>query len=112
MFLYVQQCVGPAARAARCWHFTQPSHITSDCTHISQLGQRVRAWLTYPHENETQRPALVAIAGAADYAEVSDRTIRRSIASNVITGYKLGPRCVRVDLNELDRALRKIPAAQ
>lgn len=48
---------------------------------------------------------------AAEYLGVSDKTLRRMIASGVVTGYRAGPRLIRVDLNELDAMLRPIPSA-
>ena len=54
---------------------------------------------------------LESIAGAAEYAGVHPRTIRRRIADGRLTGYRMGPRLIRVDLNELDAMLRPIPAA-
>lgn len=54
---------------------------------------------------------LESIAGAAHYAGVHPRTIRRRIAEGQLTGYRMGPRLIRVDLNELDAMLRPIPTA-
>ncbi|WP_040791120.1 helix-turn-helix transcriptional regulator [Nocardia paucivorans] len=45
---------------------------------------------------------LVGIAEAAAYTGVCTHTIRRYIASGILTGYRLGPRVLRVDLNELE----------
>lgn len=41
----------------------------------------------------------------------SERTLRRMIAAGRVTGYRAGPRLIRVDLNELDAVLRSIPTA-
>lgn len=57
----------------------------------------------------TQRHQLVPIPQAAEYAAVSVKTIRRRISDRSLTGYRMGPRLIRVDLNELDAALRPIP---
>lgn len=54
---------------------------------------------------------LAGIPQAAAYAAVSTKTIRRRIADGTLTGYRFGPRTLRVDLNELDDALRPIPTA-
>ncbi len=54
---------------------------------------------------------LESIPSAADYLGVSTKTIRRYIASGHVTGYRAGPRLIRVDLNELDAMLRPIPTA-
>lgn len=53
---------------------------------------------------------LASIAGAAEYGACSEKTIRRRIADGSLTGYRMGPRLIRVDLNELDQLLRPIPA--
>jgi excisionase family DNA binding protein len=52
---------------------------------------------------------IASVNAAAEYAGVSTKTIRRRISDGTITGYRLGPRTLRVDLNELDAALRPIP---
>ncbi|NNM45132.1 excisionase family DNA-binding protein [Knoellia koreensis] len=54
---------------------------------------------------------LVAIADAARYAGVHPRTIRRRIADGSLTGFRMGPRLIRVDLDQLDDLLVPIPAA-
>lgn len=55
---------------------------------------------------------LVPIATAAQVAACNPRTIRRRIADGTLTGYRLGPRLLRVDLNEVDeKLLRPIPTA-
>lgn len=48
---------------------------------------------------------------AAVSADVSVRTIRRWIAAGLITGYRVGPRLVKVDLNDVDKLARPIPTA-
>lgn len=52
---------------------------------------------------------LVSVPEAATYASVCAKTIRRRIADGDLTGYRMGPRIIRVDLNELDRLLRPMP---
>lgn len=61
----------------------------------------------------TQAPArrLGTIAAAAEFANVHPRTIRRRIADGTLTGYRVGPRLVRVDLDDLDSLVRPIPTA-
>ena len=39
---------------------------------------------------------------AAEYLGVTDRTIRQMIADGRLTGYRNGPRLIRVDLNQID----------
>jgi excisionase family DNA binding protein len=54
---------------------------------------------------------LVDLADAAAYAACCRETIRRRIADGTLHGYRLGKRLLRVDLNEIDAALREIPSA-
>jgi len=61
-------------------------------------------------KNPKQR-RLASIDVAAEYAGVSRRTICRRIDDGTIPAYKFGPRAVRVDLDELDAAMRPIPTA-
>ncbi len=49
---------------------------------------------------------------AAKYIGVSEKTIRRMIAEGQITGYRMGKRLIRVDLDELDELMRPIPNAK
>lgn len=64
------------------------------------------------HRTTTNAPRrLVKIAQAAEYADVHPLTIRRWIAAGRIPGYRLGPKLLKVDLNELEAMLEPIPAA-
>lgn len=56
-------------------------------------------------------PRYAPLNGAADYAALSERTIRRYIAQGLFTGYRIGPRQIRIDLNELDALFTTIPTA-
>jgi excisionase family DNA binding protein len=53
---------------------------------------------------------LASLAEAADYSRTSQKTIRRRISDGSLAGYRMGPRLLRVDLDELDALLRPIPA--
>ncbi len=57
------------------------------------------------------RRKLVGLPEAAAELGVSTKTIRRWIASGGVTGYRAGPRLIRVDLVELDAMLSPIPTA-
>jgi excisionase family DNA binding protein len=57
-------------------------------------------------------PRYASLAAAAAYLDCNERTIRRHIASGKITGYRFGDRLIRVDLNQVDAAMRPIPVAQ
>ena len=56
------------------------------------------------------RRRLASLAEAAEYAGCSKDTIRRRVADGTIRAYKFGPRLLKVDLNEIDGAMRVIPA--
>ena len=65
----------------------------------------------------TSTPASIgrryaSLSDAAEYIGVNEKTVRRRIADGTLTGYRLGDRLLRVDLNELDQALRPIPTAK
>ena len=55
---------------------------------------------------------LTSIANAAAYADVCTRTIRNWISSGLIAGYRVGPRLVKVSLDDLDKLARRIPTVQ
>ncbi|WP_432793974.1 helix-turn-helix transcriptional regulator [Rhodococcus ruber] len=54
---------------------------------------------------------LVSVPQAAEYAGVCSKTIRRRISDGTITGYRFGPRLIRVDLDEIDAVLRPLATA-
>lgn len=55
------------------------------------------------------RRSYITIAEAADYLQISDRTVRRLIADGELTGYRMGRsrRVIRIDLNEIDEQLMR-----
>jgi excisionase family DNA binding protein len=62
-------------------------------------------------EHISPRRRFVKITEAADYIQVTDRTIRQMIADGRLTGYRSGARLVRVDLNEIDAAMQPFGGA-
>ena len=54
---------------------------------------------------------LISLADAADYYGVSTKTIRRWISDGRIEGYRVGPRLLRVRMDSLDSASRKLATA-
>ena len=66
-----------------------------------------------PANLRQRRPSrrLAPIPTAAEYACCSAKTIRRRIADGSLTGYRMGPRLIRVDLDELDQLMQPIPTA-
>lgn len=55
---------------------------------------------------QSTRRRYVKISEAAEYLQVTDRTVRQMIADGRLTGYRSGSRLVRVDLNEIDTAMK------
>jgi excisionase family DNA binding protein len=65
----------------------------------------------------TQQPAFtrrrwITQQEAAEYLGVTDRTIRQMIADGRLTGYRNGPRLIRIDLHEIDAAMQPFGGAQ
>lgn len=52
---------------------------------------------------------LMTIADAAERLGVSTKTIRKRIATGELPAYRIGPRAIRVDQDDVDRLLRRIP---
>ncbi|WP_304113662.1 AlpA family transcriptional regulator [Mycolicibacterium bacteremicum] len=55
----------------------------------------------------TSRRRYATLEQAGEYLGLTPRTIRQMIADGRLTGYRHGPRIVRVDLNEVDDKLMK-----
>jgi excisionase family DNA binding protein len=53
---------------------------------------------------------FIGPADAAAYLNVSEKTLRRYISSGRLTGYRVGPKLIRIDRAELDALLSPIPA--
>jgi len=57
-------------------------------------------------------PKMVSIAAAADHFDVLRQTVRRWIASGRITAYRVEPRMIRVDLDEIEaKIIHTVPTA-
>lgn len=65
-----------------------------------------------PSAHRTDPRRLTSIAAAAEFADLSTRTIRRYVAEGRLVGYRVGPRLIKIDLNELDALARPVPAAE
>ncbi|MFV8316281.1 excisionase family DNA-binding protein [Mycobacterium sp. 23] len=63
-----------------------------------------------PVQNNPRR-RYVSVADAAEYLDVTARTIRQMIADGRLTGYRNGGRLVRLDLNEIDAAMKPFGGA-
>lgn len=51
----------------------------------------------------------VPLAEGSAYSHLSIKTLRRYIAAGLITGYRVGPKLLQVDLDEIDRIIRPVP---
>jgi excisionase family DNA binding protein len=51
-----------------------------------------------------------SVATGAICYSISEKTLRRWIAEGRLTGYRFGPRMIRIDLNELESLVKPIPA--
>jgi excisionase family DNA binding protein len=58
-----------------------------------------------------RRRRYVKIADVAEYLQVTERTVRQMIADGRLTGYRSGGRLIRLDLNEVDAAMRPFGGA-
>jgi excisionase family DNA binding protein len=61
---------------------------------------------TFTPEIEGKTPRWASPAAGAAYAGISLRTMRDMISKGEITGYRLGPKLIRVDLNQIDAAMK------
>lgn len=57
-------------------------------------------------------PVYLSLDEAAQVMSLSVRTIRRRIADGTIPAYQCGRRPIRIRLDELEAALRRIPSAR
>ena len=57
-------------------------------------------------------PVYVSLDQAAEIMSLSARTIRRRISDGTIPAYQCGRRPIRIRLDELEAALRRIPTAR
>lgn len=60
--------------------------------------------------NNRNLPTYLSLAEAADVMSVSVKTIRRRISDGTIPAYRCG-RTIRVQLDDLQAAFRRLPAA-
>jgi excisionase family DNA binding protein len=54
----------------------------------------------------------LSLDDAAELAGVSVKTLRRRIAEGRVVGYRMGPRCIRVRLLDLEASAHRIPSAR
>jgi excisionase family DNA binding protein len=54
---------------------------------------------------------FTSVEGAATYADVSQRTIWRWIHRGILPAHRVGPRLVKIDVNDLDALAKRVPTA-
>lgn len=54
---------------------------------------------------------LASVAKAAAVADVSPRTMRRWISMGRLPGYRVGPRLLKVSLDDVEALARQLPTA-
>ena len=57
-------------------------------------------------------PVYLSLDEAAEVMSLSVKTIRRRIADGTIPAYQCGRRPIRIRLDDLEAALRRIPSAR
>jgi excisionase family DNA binding protein len=57
------------------------------------------------------RHTMITQQQAAEYLGVTDRTVRQMIADGRLRGYRVGPRLIRLRLDEVEDALQPIGGA-
>jgi excisionase family DNA binding protein len=61
-------------------------------------------------KGDTRR--LVGVAEAAEYADVSEKTIRVWIRNGRLPGYRMGNRLIKVDLDDIDKFAQPVLTVQ
>ena len=64
-----------------------------------------------PTSPDPPLPALLTVKQTATYFQVSERTVRRWMASGLLKAVKVGPRQVRIRRAELERMQRSVRSA-
>jgi excisionase family DNA binding protein len=59
--------------------------------------------------NQKHRREFESLAEAAERTGLSTKTIRRRIASGVLAAYRSGPRVLRVDPDDVDQMMERLP---
>lgn len=59
---------------------------------------------TSPSPNRAHRRRYCTINQAAEYLDVTERTVRQMITDGRLVGYRMGKRFIRLDLDEIDAA--------
>ena len=63
------------------------------------------------NRRERRHPELIGLQEAADYCDVSYRTCRRWIADGRLNAVRVGPRLLKVSVDDLDAIMRPVGGA-
>ena len=63
------------------------------------------------HPEQARRRHLITIGETAEYLGITERTVRKKIALGVLRAYQLNPHFIRLDLDEINEALKPIGGA-
>jgi excisionase family DNA binding protein len=63
------------------------------------------------NRRERRHPELIGLPEAADYCDVSYRTIRRWIADGRLDAVRVGPRLLKVSITNLDELRQPVGGA-
>ena len=61
---------------------------------------------------EPRHSRLMGIAEAAEYANVHPSTLRRRIADGQLPAYRVGPKLLKVDIEDVEALIRPVPVTR
>lgn len=62
--------------------------------------------------DEPRHGRLMGIGEVAEYANVLPATIRRRIADGQLPAYRVGPKLLKVDLDDVEALVRRVPVTK
>jgi excisionase family DNA binding protein len=60
------------------------------------------------NRRERRHPERIGIQEAAERYDVVPRTVRRWIAMGLLNGYRVGPKLIKIDVEELEKMRRPV----
>lgn len=74
-------------------------------TYADPVGEEAAYWVDHPDIERHDMPKYGTIKETAERYGLSQTTVRRYIAEGRITAHRVGPRLIRVDLDQVQREL-------